>query len=383
MHRWPLFFVSAALVASACTNVSQDHAEDAEQDLNALDRHILGVAPEYAAKADLKARTAALAQSHYERRRVGWSVAARALRPLSVPSLQQSIPLFLSWYSSEETVVLFDKGWSNFSLSEQKNKSLFSSQTIQELFLWNPQRAKDLPSWSEERYQKRLAELSTPQRITSLGQNTRVLLSPALVGSTLANYSSLASCGQPDTTASHASQNTTPCFREAAPIEAVAAKASWMPTGEAMAVYDTSAETLARTLARGTWGEGDRKKDPEDKEIFTMHLSATEGQRLTALHLVTKELEHWIWVTLWWSDDPKTDFGADRTEDFQALGEPWQHYKMCVVTDYQEQDPDARGGSKEESLARALSVVKSTSNGTSWCSNPYWLPSACRHRTSQ
>ena len=49
---------------------------------------------------------------------------------------------------------------------------------------------------------------------------------------------------------------------------------------------------------------------------------------LSALHIVSKELRDWLWITLWWSDTPNEDFGEDRPAE---LGEPWNHVKMYRV----------------------------------------------------
>jgi mono/diheme cytochrome c family protein len=49
-----------------------------------------------------------------------------------------------------------------------------------------------------------------------------------------------------------------------------------------------------------------------------------------------------MWITLWWSKDPDPD----------GLPGRWAHYKMCIVTAYQETDPSLPAGS-------------------TFCSNPY------------
>jgi hypothetical protein len=88
---------------------------------------------------------------------------------------------------------------------------------------------------------------------------------------------------------------------------------------------------------------------------------------------MTKELDHWQWITLWWSGDPDTDFGEDRPAAIAGLGGPWKNYKMCVATDFQEGDPDPMGGFAEASptLASALASVHGGVGSPSWCSNPY------------
>jgi hypothetical protein len=94
--------------------------------------------------------------------------------------------------------------------------------------------------------------------------------------------------------------------------------------------------------------------DPSPAQIHTLTLPNGLHFRLAGLHVMTKELDHWVWITLWWSPEPDDDFGADRPASIAALGGPWGHYKMCVVTAFEEgrsrarrrvraDPPDARG----------------------------------------
>jgi hypothetical protein len=88
---------------------------------------------------------------------------------------------------------------------------------------------------------------------------------------------------------------------------------------------------------------------------------------------MTKELDHWLWITLWWSETPNEDFGADRPKSIAGLGGPWGAYKMCVTTAFAEEDPLPGGGfdMAHPSLASALSAVYAGKGAPTWCSNPY------------
>ncbi|HVV88033.1 MAG TPA: hypothetical protein VHE35_33560 [Kofleriaceae bacterium] len=165
-----------------------------------------------------------------------------------------------------------------------------------------------------------------------------------------------------------------PCLAAPFPLDAAVIKADWRRAelGILAPRFDTSADGLQRMIdAESTWGDGDAQLDPGPDEIYTLALPSNGARyRLTALHLMTKELDHWLWITLWWSADPDHDFGADRPDAIAALPGPWRHYKMCVVTAFRDEDLDAAGGSADESLAKALAKVY-TAGGASWCSNPY------------
>ena len=164
-----------------------------------------------------------------------------------------------------------------------------------------------------------------------------------------------------------------PCLSGAMPRDAVLVKADWrrqLP-GELLPTYDSSgARMQARLAGEATW-EPDGAADPAPADIYTVQLPSGARFRLPALHVMTKELDHWVWITLWWSPQPDADFGADRPAAIAALPGPWRNYKMCVSTSYLEDVPDPRGGFGG-SLGDALAAVRAGgAGGPSWCSNPY------------
>ena len=164
-----------------------------------------------------------------------------------------------------------------------------------------------------------------------------------------------------------------PCLGEPFPLDAAVIKADWRRAelGVRVPRHDTSAAGLAAMMAAGgSWGPGDAELDPGDHQIYALTLPNGARYRLTGLHLMTKELDHWLWITLWWSADPDLDFGADRPAHIAALPGPWRNYKMCVVTAFRDDDLDPAGGARAPSLAAALAQVH-TGGGASWCSNPY------------
>jgi hypothetical protein len=172
------------------------------------------------------------------------------------------------------------------------------------------------------------------------------------------------------------SASTAGCLRGVFPVNAAAVSMEWRRSdfGTPLPVYDTSAAAIARRLATAspTWGPGDSVAVPPGESIYTAFVAGAVFQ-LTGMHIRTRELDRWVHITLWWSSEPDTDFGADRPEALRRLGGPWDSYKMCVVTDFDEGDPDPDGGFARDAptLAAALRAVHEGHGGPSWCSNPY------------
>jgi len=166
---------------------------------------------------------------------------------------------------------------------------------------------------------------------------------------------------------------TPTCLDGPMPRDAVLVKADWRRklVGENLAYYDTSAPRMRERFAiDSAWGTGDGSMNPDAASIYTMTLPNGNEFRMPALHVMTKELDHWLWITLWWSKDPDSDFGADRPASIAALPGPWRNYKMCVATAYLEGDPDRRGG-QAGTLGDSLEAVNGGPGTPTWCSNPY------------
>jgi len=158
------------------------------------------------------------------------------------------------------------------------------------------------------------------------------------------------------------------CLAGEMPRDAVLVKADWQRVlGDPLATFDTSGDRMhARLAGAATWTP-DGTADPGDASIYTVQTATTQVFRLPALHIMSKELDHWMWITLWWSPDPDSDFGADRPAGLPGV---WRNYKMCVSSSYLEGDPDPRGG-QGGSLGDALSAVHGGAGEPTWCSNPY------------
>jgi hypothetical protein len=163
------------------------------------------------------------------------------------------------------------------------------------------------------------------------------------------------------------------CLDGVFPIGAATVAAQWQRVELGpLPTYDTSGAALAAHLAGdATWGPGGATADPGPEQIYTQRVPAGGTFRLAGMHIRTREVGHWMNITLWWSPSPDETFGEDRPASVRALGGPWSHYAMCVAIDDVERDPDPSGGFAEDapSLAAALAAVHG--EPASWCSNPY------------
>ncbi len=164
------------------------------------------------------------------------------------------------------------------------------------------------------------------------------------------------------------------CLAGALPLDAVSVAAEWRRVDPTLPLptYDTSAGALTRALAGEppTWGEGDGVAQPGPEAIHTLALPDGATFVLAGLHIRTRELPLGLAITLWWSDRPDEDFGADRPA---SIGAPWSGYKMCVAVEHTELDPDPQGGFGDDapSLGAALAAAYEGRGGPTWCSNPY------------
>jgi hypothetical protein len=340
-------FATALLVCSAAAACGDSgHAQDeflqSEDPATALDRSILGRAAQYPADRSMRGKLELLSTSMVARRKAAWDVVARILAPVKIKNTAAALPRFQTWYSKEEVLPMFDHLFRGLSPEERARLAPFSPKSIRAVFPWNAAVPMTLESFSQERMQARLAELADARGAHSLGKDARVVMSPAYVGHLLGQYTTTLPCVEAPPAATAAAPSTTnfsPCFTEEFPVDAVAIKTRWMARETPVPVYDSGIDALKATAARGQWATV-RTADPSDDEAYTMRLTPDASMRLMGLHIMSKELRDWMWITLFWSDTPNEDLGADRPAQIAAMG-PFGHYKMCVAVAFEEKDLEA------------------------------------------
>lgn len=412
MTRLGLMGVVACAALAACAPHSGDaldfpHDPDENGKTDTFGRQLAGVASDYEA-SDLDEEL--LVSDAQRRRQVAWASAFKVVEDVPLLGLANSaemhedielpggevprVPRFQTWYGVDDLKRMFQHLYEGMGPSGRAARQAFTDEEIAETIQWNATSLDRSSRWPLDRYLKYVRDLGVcpddmpddecarfvQEKVGGAASgNARILYSPGTAEHILRNYGAILDClGKLDTLGLDATPesdtNFTLCFGAELPKRGVLVKAQWARAefGKQMPVYDTDGDALAARLA-GTahWGEeGDRQADPSPDEIFTIRLRSGDIYRLVGLHIMTKELRHWQWVSLWWSDRPDTDFGADRPSALE--GGVWANYKMCVVDSFEEGDADAPGRFEEHpSLAAAMRAIDAGAGGPTWCSNPY------------
>ncbi len=410
----------AACADARDPRVSDDLAFPASGDekSDVAGRKLLGIAQPYVADSTLAAREGELASNVATRRAAAWDIARRVLEPVPLLGLQDdsnvtlppgveaipTVPRFQTWYGVEDIKRMFVELLTRLGADGRARRDPIPADGLDAIEAWNAAAADRSSRWPLERYLQYVEDLGTcpegaePDACARLLQsqfsgaasgNARITYSPATVRHVLANYASIVACLEALTTLSidavpASDRNFSVCLENEFPSDAVLIKAHWVRAdfGKKLATFDTDAAALARIVAAsqtGDWAAGDRESDPDSESIYTIKLRSGDTYRLAGLHIMTKELRHWTWVTLWWSDTPDVDFGEDRPRAFlDAVAPLWGNYKLCAVTGYDERDAAmATHLADSPTLAAAMAAVSDgaaggpSGGGPTWCSNPY------------
>jgi hypothetical protein len=374
-------------VAAGCGASSDDATND--EDVRSVERAIIGRPKNYVPDRTMDTRLAELNRSQKARREVAWKSIAKVLREVNladpdvkVGRSRGKLPAFRTWYQKDDIERMFSKAYEDHGKEGRVKRTPLTTAEIDAVAEWN---ANDRGSWTEEAYFERIKSLEQNKAaVQGLGGNARVSYSPGAVKHMMKNYAMLAKCARgeiPDDPAKDLfpTKNFSTCLDAEFPKDAAVIKAAWLRAdfGITVPVRPTTPEALKERLAGtkddGGWGKAVTEASPDENSIYTVKMSDGTTFRLPALHLVTKELREWLWITIWWAPDPDTDFGADRPDEIKRLPGPWKNYKMAVSTAFLENDPDPTGGypTGPGSLGDALAATYQGVGKASWVSNQY------------
>ena len=416
----PVLALCSVLPLSGCSS-SGGHTLDFPVDdtpggkTDTFGRRLAGVAAPYTPNPLLAEDEERLRTDIRYRREMAWATAHHVLEPVPLLGLADGsappeepmtaegeiprVPRWETWYGIDDLRQIFQTLYEGAAPSERVVRAPFSEDDIDAAFRDNATALDRSRRWPLERYLQYVQTLGACPEGTPEDEcarmlnsnfsgatvgNARILYSPGTARHIMESYGPIMAClgERLDSfgidTEPESADNFTACFEREFPSDAVLVKAQWVRAdfGMDLAAFDTDAEGLSRRLSgAGTWEDsGDRRVDPTPDDIWTIRLRNGDTYRLAGLHIMTKELRHWQWMTMWWSDRPNSDFGEDRPSDFlEGLDPIWAHYKLCAVAWYEEGDPDPAGRFDEDapSLAAALRATGAAPGAPTWCSNPY------------
>jgi hypothetical protein len=355
------------LLVAGCSAAAADTSASNQQDMSPTDRLFVGEAFPYPADTTLSAQLPTLKTSIKARRDAAWKIAQRVLEPVSIDNGTRTLPRFQTWYAKEEVLPVLDHILRGQTSADLKAHRLPTDAEVADGFAWEAARANGTAAGAADKVESRRQDLDT-NGDQSLGGPERVLMSPETVGHLFENYSAITSClsafpGPND--APPSDTNFAPCVGTEFPVGSVIVKARWVPDTLPLDAWDTTAAGVTGALTNGQWGTAPRSANPDGSAIYTMTLTNGIRMRLAAMHIMSKELRDWAWVSLFWSDQPQADFGADRPASFTG---PFANYKMCTTVDFDESDDGTSLNGADPTLKAAYDAIKGP---RTWCSNPY------------
>lgn len=318
-----------------------------------------------------------------KRREYGWGVLERVFTPV------QGHPLWITWYSKKEVSeiisLFFEKiklAGTNLDVEKLAENALndFSKKTVAQR-MTTDRVAALLPQFDtigpvvakKERQETFALEPDTHVESAPHGGS---FYSPILVKHLLVNFREIAKCNprDPSTFSKSPINKNAKCLAAEFPENAVMVKARFDDVNSDVYTANTSSGGLLKLFRDNTGVEGDGNfffgplVKGDSSSAYSVKTKEGKVFALRALHVSTKELPAWSWVSAWWEKDATGDWGEDRPEKLNGkygLG----NFKMCVVTDFQEGDENAHVN-LPDGLSNAVYALRQVSGGTQWCANP-------------
>lgn len=393
----PAIWAFALISFVGCRQRSEASDPKAQQ----FARKILGPAADYRA---IEAKADQLNQSMVQRREHAWKVVAEAMRPVEVDLGEfgpRTLASWQTWYDRTEFKRLFEILYRCELTSRERelfkdptSPVVIDEERVNKVLAEFPR--QDIgTAWTEGRFRELLSQLKSNSDLAGLNgvDGTGMsLYSPALVGHYMRHASAVFSCESSVEPAPGAPDAIGDCFGKPFPAAAVAVKPTFNKVQSGAMAFDTSAKGMTRTFKtpgefQNMWRTAATPNQPVVnldgdagsniyKVIYRQGDTVGGTFALTGLHITTKEIPEWVWVSLWWSSRPNEDYGADRPADLVDRIDPiYANYKMCVATTFEEQDPLITGTEPSTALPKSLlDTLRATHKQVgpaSWCSNPF------------
>lgn len=326
-------------------------------------RFALGKAAPYPAQQFTNVERAHMAHSYLERRKRAWDIVQKVTAPTSIDHNGRGVERWTTWYGRDDYERMFAYGFTRLSPSERRARAPISTDIAAASEDYLATQITEDPLWSADRRAAFISSLRTNEDWTGLAGIGRVLFSPTTLIHTMLSYQQVTTC------------NVVPlqaCILEFQP-DAVIIKTAWVRSelGLGIPAFETNGDALSQRLSVNgqSWDHPDRIVSTISGRAIEQRTQAGSTFQLAGMHIMSKESKDWMWITLWWSDDPDSDFGEDRPASLNQ--NRWANYKMCVITEYSESALDLEDVRIQyPSLASALNAATDDSQ-MSWCSNPY------------
>jgi len=294
----------------------------------AVERKLLGRPPEEPVEPSIDIRL--VEESVLRRRQLGWRIVETVTRPTALGGVKGSVPYWSTWYTSGDFMIIFSKLIAELEGPERMSRNGFTREEIHGGIDW-------FFGTLEENATNRLAAVDN------------IFYSPAALSHILGQYGSIYECRK---------GRRENCVTIPFPSEAIVVKTRWQNGKVDVHNTDSAAIQELLQMENPTWFSQRTVRNPDG--IFTARTEDGSASFLVGLHIMIKTLPEWVWVTIWWSPEPDSDFGADRPESMTGV---WANYKMCVVIGFDENHRT------DEELGESLQLVSKGPH--TWCSNPY------------
>ncbi|MBC7530128.1 MAG: hypothetical protein H7318_01025 [Oligoflexus sp.] len=362
-----------------------------ETKADAVARRILGPAQSLSS-SDISVDQKLTIDSLKATRTLAWQTFARVVEAadLSITkpdatAISVRIPKVFTWYSTEDVNRLL-----SFSLGQIPAVDLNAGLRLSPDQWTKSQAMLDaeldtLPLPLQKKWVRFFEGMDKPQQADLIGLTgmNRVLFSPELIGSVARQFADLQNCFPADIKPTSETPYK-PCWSEALPKTSVLIKTTWLNTESGFRSIATDAASLEKLMKNpdASWADAALTQAAPSPEKILTATNAGRSFVLGGMHIMSKELDDWLWITAWWSADPDHDFGEDRPDFVQKLGAPWNQYKICAVSSYTQNRAELDAMEKDHPTLAAAYRAVLDETGASWCSNPYIEKGAHNHKTN-
>ncbi len=364
------------LILSACHGQPKTASK---LDADAIGRNILGPAiPLSDAKSE--DRPEDIVSSLALTRKKAWQIFADTIHSetIAIKSPQgdiksTQIPRFMTWYSLEDANRLFNKSLEALNEGDKNSGKPIDSEAWKQAENRLVDEIKEMPAPVKKKWENFFNQNSdlNPASVMGASGLSRILFNGDVLASTAEQYASLQACYPEDQSKPAFDTPHKSCFPQGLSPRSITIKTNWLNTTAGFRSYASDADALTSLMQDPDASWDKLRKERAIPETIVQATMNGKAFVLGGMHIVSKEFKDWIWISVWWSESPDTDFGEDRPEFIQKLGAPWNQYKLCAVSSYVQNAAELDElATRYPSLAKAYKAVLNDS-GASWCSNPY------------